>query len=409
MSAPGTRRTEGRPFRHLLGASWTSNFGDGIRNAALPLLATELGSGASDVTLVAAAGTVPFAVFGLVAGTFADRRARRPLIVGAHLARAVVVAVVAILLWQDEMTLVFAAIAAFALGCGEALADSATPALIPELVTDADLEGANASLETAELVANDLVGPPTGGVLYSVSSALPFVADAISFVGAAAIMARLGHTEVDRGRNRTSTWRADIAEGVRSVWTNRVLRATGGIVVALQIGHVAALAPFVVYLTNRLDLDANTYGVFLAVGSLGGLAGARFATRIIRRFGSHRTLVGVLSMSIGSFLLVAIPTVATVAVGFATSFGAVVIGRIIVFSARQRSVPSHLLGRAQGAVRSLIWTSATIGAVIGGVLYDQVSPQAPYLFAAGVYAAVAAVVATSMGPILRAPTAGPTS
>ena len=57
-----------RSFRRLLGAAWVSNTGDGVRNAAIPLIAASLTTSASTVTLVAAAGTLPFALFGVIAG-----------------------------------------------------------------------------------------------------------------------------------------------------------------------------------------------------------------------------------------------------------------------------------------------------------------------------------------------------
>ena len=90
-----------RSFRRLLGAAWVSNTGDGVRNAAIPLIAASLTTSASTVTLVAAAGTLPFALFGVIAGTIADRNARPPLIVRAHLFRAVVGASIAVLLIAD--------------------------------------------------------------------------------------------------------------------------------------------------------------------------------------------------------------------------------------------------------------------------------------------------------------------
>ena len=57
-----------------------------------PSIAVTLTTSATTVTVVAAATTMPFVLFGVLAGTLADRNARVPLIVRAHLFRAVVVA-----------------------------------------------------------------------------------------------------------------------------------------------------------------------------------------------------------------------------------------------------------------------------------------------------------------------------
>ncbi|MDZ7673783.1 MAG: MFS transporter [Acidimicrobiales bacterium] len=395
-----------RRFRRLLASAWVSNTGDGVRNAVLPLIAASLAASTTTVTAVAAAGTLPFAVFGIVAGTMADRHDRVGLIFRAHLFRAVVVTAMAGLLWADELTVAVLVGFAFLLGCGEAVADSAAPALIPDLVDDDELERANSELETAELVANDLVGPSVGSALFAASASVPFVLDAVSFTTAAGLVRSLdrGHLDAPSGDDRNETddpfrpeasdadvgaaaasWREDLIEGISTAWTNKVLRTTGLLVVMFQIGNLAAIAPIVVYVTERLGVDVAAYGLFLAVGSLGGIGGSRLARPAVRRIGSFGTLMVSVALAIVSFLVMMVPVVPVVATGFATSFGAVVVGRIVIITARQRSVPSRLLGRAQGAMRSLVWGAATVGALVGGAAADLVGDRAPFVVAASFY------------------------
>lgn len=402
------------PFRRLLAAAWVSNAGDGIRNAALPLVALAVDGRAATVALVAAATTLPFVLFGVLAGTLADRQARIPLIAGAHGFRAIVVVAIAALLVTDTMNVGLLVAGAFLLGCGEAVADSAAPAAIPDLVDRADLERANGELETAELIGNDLVGPPAGSLLHAVAPSLPFFFDAVSFLSAGALVRSVDSAESHVEAAAERTWRSDLAEGVSTAWTNRVLRTTGGLTVVLQFGNVAAIAPIVVYLTRDLGLDPAAYGVFLALGSLGGVAGARLAAPLISRIGSFRTLASAIAVVVGSFLLMTVSELWAAGIGFATSFGGVVVGRIVIVTARQRSVPTSLLGRAQGAMRTLVWGAATIGALAGGVLADQVEPRAPFVVAAGASAVALAVAWRPLREILTddpsgAPPAGVTT
>lgn len=385
------------PFQRLRAAAWASNFGDGVRNAALPLIAAGLDGSATTVAVVAAAGTVPFAVLGLAAGTLADRRRRVPLIVSAHAFRFVVMCGLAAVVLADATTVGVLVGTAFLLGCGEALADSSSPALLPDIVDDERLEEANGELETAELVANDLVGPSVGGTLTAFASAAPFVVDAASFLVAGALVRTIDVEESHTKEPHVTGWWADLREGVRISWTNPVLRSTGALVVLLQLGSIAAVAPIVIYVTGRLDLDATGYGIFLSIGSLGGLAGARGVKKLVKRHPPFTVLVGSLAATVAAFLLMAIPVLPIVTAGFALSFAAVVTGRIVVIAARQRSVPSRLLGRAQGAIRSLLWAAASVGALLGGALSDGIGVQAPFLFAA----AVTALAAVLMGPSLR--------
>ena len=385
------------PFQRLRAAAWASNFGDGVRNAALPLIAAGLDGSATTVAVVAAAGTVPFALLGLPAGTLADRRRRVPLIVSAHAFRFVVMCGLALVVLLDATSVGVLAGAAFLLGCGEALADSSSPALLPDIVDDHRLEEANGELETTELVANDLIGPSVGGTLTALASAAPFIVDAASFLVAGALVRTIDVEESHTKEPHETGWWADLREGARISWTNPVLRSTGALVVLLQLGSIAAIAPIVIYLTERLDLDATGYGIFLSIGSLGGLAGARSVTRLLKRYEPFTVLLGALATTIAAFLLMAVPVLPLVAFGFALSFAAVVTGRIVVIAARQRSVPSRLLGRAQGAIRSLLWASATVGALLGGALSDGIGVQAPFVFAA----AMTALAMVLLGPALR--------
>lgn len=392
-------------FRRLLAGAWASNLGDGVRLAALPLIAASLGESASVVTTVAAASTVPFALFGLLAGTLADRHARAPLIVRAHLFRAVVMGALAAALIADEMTVPLLVAGAFLLGCGEAIADSAAPALVPDLVDGRKLESANGELETAELVANDLAGPPIGSVLFAAAPSAPFVLDAVSFVAAATMVSRIAEDHEPPPPEGRPSWRTDLVEAATTAWTNPVLRVTGVLVAFLQLGNMIAMAPIVVYLTDRLDLEPAAYGLFLAVGAIGGIAAARLVAPIVSRLGSFATLALAIVVSTGAFVLMAVPNLVTVTAGFAMSFGGVVTGRIVVLTARQRSVPKRLLGRAQGAIRMLLWAAASIGAVLGGLVYDGIDPRAPFVVAAVLYVATLAAGWTSLRRVLDDPDA----
>ncbi len=380
------------PFRRLRSATWVSNLGDGVRNAALPLLAASIDGSAADVAVVAAAGTTPFAVLGLLAGTVADRVRRVPLVALAHAFRAVVAVAVAAAVVADVVSVPLLAGLALLLGCGEALADSAAPALVPTLVGDDQLVRANSDLETAELVANDLLGPPVGGTLLALAPWVPFALDAASFLGAAGLVRSIDHAEGPVPERPRTSWLADAREGARASWQDPVLRATGALAVLTQLGIVAAIAPIVVYLTDDLGLSELGFGLFLGVGSLGGVLGARAGGAVVARLGATRALFAAMATMAISLAAIAVPNLVVVALGYAIAFGSLVVARILVVTVRQQTVPDRLLGRAQGLIRSLLWASATVGALVGGVLSEQVDVRAPFLLASGLVVLSAVVL-----------------
>lgn len=387
VHAPPAGRTTARSTaqRRLLAATWTSNVGDGVRYAALPLLAAAIDGTAHGVALVAAAGTFPFAVFGLAAGTLADRRRRVPLLFGAHLFRAGVVAVLALCLVAGIEAIAVLVIAAFALGCGEAVADSAAGALAASVTDEDELVDFTGRLQSAELVANDLVGPPLGGVLHAARHFVPYVVDTVSFLCAAAFVRSIELEESHHTAAAQRRWRDDLAEGAVTMWRNDVLRVTGGLVVLVQIGHVAAMAPIVLHITGRLGLAPSLYGFFLASGAAGGLLGARIAPLLVQRIGRFGAVVVSLALGAVAFAVLTVPSLAAAFVGYALSFAAVVIGRVVIVAARLSSVPGGLLGRAHGSIRSLVWLAATAGALVGGALAEAAGSTAPFVLAAGAY------------------------
>ncbi|MGH9059617.1 MAG: MFS transporter, partial [Acidimicrobiales bacterium] len=81
----------GRGFALLLSASAVSTVGNGLATAAFPLLATRLTSDPFLVSVVTAAGTMPWLVFGLLSGVVVDRTDRRRLMWRTDAARAVLV------------------------------------------------------------------------------------------------------------------------------------------------------------------------------------------------------------------------------------------------------------------------------------------------------------------------------
>src|SRR6188474_2534072 len=86
----------GAGFRWLLSSSWVTNLGDGIAVAAGPLL---VASQTHDPLLVALAGLLqrlPWLLFGLHAGVIADRHDRRRIVIAVNVARALVLAVLAL-------------------------------------------------------------------------------------------------------------------------------------------------------------------------------------------------------------------------------------------------------------------------------------------------------------------------
>ncbi|HEU4424881.1 MAG TPA: MFS transporter, partial [Pilimelia sp.] len=136
----------GSRYRRLLSATALSNLGDGLRAAALPLLAASLTDDPVLVGGVAAAGSLPWLIFGLFAGVLIDRLDRRWLAGVADLGRLALLAglFAAVVLGQAGLAAVY--LVAFACGVAETVRDTTTATLVPDFVEPDRLDKANGQL-----------------------------------------------------------------------------------------------------------------------------------------------------------------------------------------------------------------------------------------------------------------------
>ncbi len=174
-----------RAFSRLLVAWFVSVTGDGMRFAALPLLALTLSPSPAAVAAVAAATTLPWLLIALPAGALVDRLDPAAVIAFANAGRALATAllVVAVLTGQAPIALLCAV--GFTLTAGETFADSAGQSLLVRIVPPQQLETANARFVSSENIGLDLIGPLAAGALFVLAHWLPFAIAAGIFLATA--------------------------------------------------------------------------------------------------------------------------------------------------------------------------------------------------------------------------------
>ena len=103
----------------------SSNIGDGIVLAALPLLAATLTRDPLSVATTTIAVRLPWLMFGLFAGVIVDRTDRVRLMMVTDLGRAAAYTGIAVVVATNNMTLAILYIAVFGVGVLETLFDTA--------------------------------------------------------------------------------------------------------------------------------------------------------------------------------------------------------------------------------------------------------------------------------------------
>jgi predicted MFS family arabinose efflux permease len=244
--------------------------------------------------------------------------------------------------------------------------------MTPATVDQRDLERAAGRLGSTELAMNDIAGPPIGGLLFGLAIAIPFGLDALSFAGAALVMAFMSGTYTSGAvhtpgkRMRTRVW-----EGFRWLWGQHLLRMLALISTALGTASFIGNAVFVLYARDVLGLSEFGYGLLLVPGAVGGIIGSLIAPRF-RRFPLRVTLSCAVLASGASTWLIAITSYPVLAgLLYAVSLGAILVWNVLTLALRQRLIPNELLGRVSASYRFLVFLGMPFGAIIGGVLAYQ--------------------------------------
>jgi predicted MFS family arabinose efflux permease len=374
--APARRSPFGAPlprnFRLLWGATALSNLGDGLRLVAMPLLALTVTSDPRLIAGVTVAQRLPWLFFILLGGALADRYDRRLLRMRLDMARALVMGVLVAAIVLDQTSIVVIYVVAVLLASAEAVVDSSSMAMVPATVDGPDLERAIGRLGSTELSMNDLVGPPLGGLLFGLAIAAPFGIDALTFAGAALVIALMSGSYQPVVTRPTSgdrpTMRASLAEGIRWLWNHRLLRALALVSTALGTASFIGTAVFVIFATETLGLSEFGYGVLLVPGAIGGIAGSLIAPRF-RRFSLRATLsVAVVGSGASTWLMAVTSSPIVVGALSAVSLGSVMIWNVLTLALRQRVIPDEMLGRVGASYRFLVYLGMPFGALAGGLL-----------------------------------------
>ena len=361
----------GPNYWKLWGSSAASNLADGIFWIAFPLLAIQLTDSPALVAGIAVAGRLPWLVFVLVAGALADRLDRRRTMIGVAAFRAAVAGGLAAGITADLVSLPMLYLAAFALGVGETLFDTAAQSIMPSIVDRERLSRANGRLYGMELTMNQFVGPPVGGLLAGIAIALAFGVSSVAFVLGAALLALLsGSFRPAPPPHRTSIVE-DIREGLGYLFSHRLLRTLAIMVGVVNLASSAVFAVFVLYAVapGPMGLDAAGFGLLMASLAVGSVVGSMLVERVERALGRARILVLGVLLSAGMALvpgLTANPWL--VGAAFALSGVGVIMWNIVTVSLRQRIVPDRLLGRVNATYRLLAWGSQPLGALLGGLI-----------------------------------------
>lgn len=232
-----------------------------------------VGEASGQLALIGLLQFVPLFLLTPFAGLAADRLDRRNLGRLMVLLQLLCATALAVVTWQNAITLWVLYCVAVGLGIARAFAGPALSALAPNLVPARILPNAIA-LSSIAWQTGMIVGPAVGGVLYDIVPALPYAAAVALFAISAIALSFIG--DVPRGKPRGPAHPIkQIREGLDYVWHNKMV--LGSITLDLFAVFLAgATALFPVYARDILQVGATGLSQLAMAPAIGAALTALF-------------------------------------------------------------------------------------------------------------------------------------
>jgi MFS family permease len=361
-------------FLALWGGQTVSEVGSQLTNLAVPVFAvTMLNVNESQMGFLNAASTASFLLVGLIAGAWVDRWVKRRVMIWADVVRMLAILSVPVLYFSGVIQVWHLFVVAAIMGLATVFFDVAYQSFIPMVVPKEQIASANSSLETTNQLST--IGGPAivGGLLSIVKAPALLVADSLTFLVSTISLSAIRDREVPKPKEERKKLRHEIAEGLKFVWNNKIIRAVSFTTSTSNLFSTAQATLVPLVILRDLHISPAVFGVIESIAAVGGLLGAVTAAKLSKAIGEGQVIAysAVLmgftafapAIAAGSSQIVAI---VVLCLGQFVGMFTVLTYNITQVSARQRLCPEHLLGRMNASIRFFVWGVMPIGALISG-------------------------------------------
>ncbi|WP_116248102.1 MFS transporter [Nocardiopsis sp. FIRDI 009] len=384
VSPPGAGRGAAplRDLRLFWGGDLFSQLGSQTTLFLLPVLAVAaLDASGTQVGLLQTLYMAPFVVLPLLAGLVLEHRPLRPVLVLVDVARAALVAAVAVTALSGRMELHHLWVAALVGGCLTVVYDIAVASYVPRLASTELLDVAHSRV-SANLAVGGTAGPGVGGWAASLlGPAAAMGLGGAAYLGSALTLVFVRRREVVPVREHERDLRRELSDGVRAVFANPPVRAVSIHAAIYNAGIPLITVGGLMYLVGDLGMSSGGYGTLLLTGGAGAITGALSVPRLIARIGYGPSMLTVLVFSTLPYLLLPAfggtdaPGLAAAGTALFVGSGGAAAGSVVAATIRQRLTPQHLRTRMNATYRLVSFGAIPLGSLGAGVLTDLIGAR----------------------------------
>ncbi len=398
---PAVLREEPQFARYFAGQA-LSMVGDRITFVVVPFAVLSIpGTDAADVGLVSAATLVPFLVFALAGGVWADRLPRQRVMLVSDLVRFVTQALVAGLLLSGAAQVWHLVVLMAVFGTADAFFAPAAAGLMPLIVSPDRLQEAN-GLRGLVMSTGLVAGPAlAGGLIFLVGAGGAIALDALSFAVSAVFLARLRPRATEAAAPEGG-FLAQLREGFTEVVSRSWVWSTLG---ALSVYHVVVLPSVYVLgpvLAEQEFGGATSWSIVVAAFGVGSIVGDVLAMRVRMK---RPLVVAAAALTVASCqaLIIGIgPTIAVIAALEAVTGVAVSLAFCLWETSLQAHVPQASLSRVSSYDYLLTAGLMPLGLAVAGPVAQAVGLR-PTLYAMTLLAVPAALALLAIPAVRRLP------
>jgi len=394
-----------RKFALLWSGQLISSLGDGMYRIALAREVYVLTRSAGWMGTVLFFYLVPYALLTLYGGVIADRlkRHRSLILVGSDSVRAIIVALIGVLVWRNSIQLWHLLVLSFIFGIADAFFQPAYRSLRPQVVDRDIYQQANAATSLG-LNLSSILGPLLGALCIAlVGIASVFALDAVSFVVSVCSLVALNrvfssfatseNTVVEYSADPLTTHQkpiqrlaSEIGEGFRYVLHYPFISIS---IIIASVGNIFYFGSITVILPK---LIFGTYGAgnwllsfLLAANAAGALLVSLYLMQYIPRPGKRGLAMYCwLALCSVGFLLLGLPLAPSIApyvLTFALAISGCGLTAAIIFweTLVQEQVPEDLMGRVMSVDEFGSALALPIGVALMGLSADRIGPAAIFL------------------------------
>lgn len=350
--------------------------GDWLLVVALPFYVLQLTGSILQMGIMFMAEMLPRVLFGSLAGVFVDRWDRRRTMIVADLLRAGFVLLLLLVHSKDLLWLIY--VVTMVQSIITQFFTPATSAIIPSIVDEQALVGANSLSSLSESVTR-FIGPPIGGILFALSGLTGIVLlDSATFLFSACAIVFIAVPKlVNENQKMVGVSSAiakvgrELVEGLQVIKDESVLLWTFIVMSILMLGQGVIYVLLVIFIQRVMHGGSEVYGWMITAQGVGSLVGALLVggvTKFVRPV--YLVTCALVIASCSFFVIINVPVLGLV-IPLIAFVGLFSVGGMIVFQTLlQSNVSDKYRGRVFGTLSTVLSLSMLVGMLIASAFGD---------------------------------------